>query len=54
MLVGLIGVTRSVLDKQQIQCACLGTGFNLPMSSVTIIEDATMLLMAVGMIVGIW
>lgn len=52
MLVGLIGVTRSVLNKQKIKCACLGTGFNLPMSTITIIEDAVMILMAVGMFYG--
>lgn len=50
MGLGLIGVVRSVLSKKKIQCACLGTGFNLPMSSVTIIEDATMLLMALFML----
>lgn len=46
-----IGVIRSVLNKQTIQCACLGTVFNLPMSSVTIIEDLLMVVMAVVMLV---
>ena len=49
--VSIIGVIQSVRNKQKIQCACLGTGFNLPMSTVTIIEDAVMILMAVGMMV---
>jgi copper chaperone CopZ len=46
MTVSLIGVLQSVLNKRKIQCACLGAVFNLPMSSVTIIEDALMILMS--------
>jgi copper chaperone CopZ len=49
MFVSLIGVVRSVLNKTEIKCACLGTGFNLPMSYVTIIEDGLMLIMALIM-----
>jgi len=49
MFVSLIGVVRSVIHKADIQCACLGTVFNLPMSYVTIIEDSLMLAMAVCM-----
>ena len=43
-----IGVIRSVLDKKQIRCACLGSVFNLPMSTVTIVEDGIMVAMAVA------
>lgn len=46
-----IGVIKSVLNKQKIQCACLGAVFNLPMSTVTIIEDLTMVAMAAYMLV---
>lgn len=46
MAVSLIGVLRSVLSKKAIRCACLGTVFNLPMSTVTVVEDGTMLGMA--------
>ena len=42
-----IGVIQAVLSKKQIQCACLGTVFNLPMSTVTIIENFTMISMAI-------
>lgn len=42
-----IGVIRSVLDKKKIRCACLGAVFNLPMSTITIIEDLLMVAMAV-------
>ncbi|MGV3459056.1 MAG: heavy-metal-associated domain-containing protein [Flavobacterium sp.] len=50
MSVSLIGVLQSVLNKKQIQCACLGAVFNLPMSTVTIIEDALMIFMSLAMI----
>ena len=45
-----IGVIQSVLDKRKIRCACLGTVFNLPMSTVTIIEDLLMVGMAILML----
>ena len=44
-----IGVIQSVLDKRKIRCACLGAVFNLPMSTVTIIENLLMVAMAVFM-----
>ena len=45
-----IGVILAVLNKQKIRCACLGTGFNLPMTTVTIIEDLLMAAMAAWML----
>jgi copper chaperone CopZ len=42
MAVSIVGVLNAVLRKQNIQCGCLGTVFKLPMSVVTIIEDALM------------
>ena len=45
-----IGVLKSVLNKQKIQCACLGAVFNLPMSTVTIVEDLLMVMMAAAML----
>ena len=45
-----IGVIRAVTRKTQIQCACLGTVFKLPMSTVTIIEDVGMVCMAAFML----
>ena len=47
-----IGVIQSVLNKKRIQCACLGAVFNLPMSTVTIIEDLLMIVMAFVMIIN--
>jgi copper chaperone CopZ len=49
-LVGAVGVIRSVLGKETIQCACLGTVFKLPMSTVTIIENLGMAAMAAWML----
>lgn len=46
MSISIIGVLQSVLNKEKIQCACLGAVFNLPMSTVTIIEDALMIAMS--------
>ena len=45
-----IGVIKAVASKTQIQCACLGTVFKLPMSTVTIVEDVGMVLMAAVML----
>jgi copper chaperone CopZ len=45
-----IGVIRAVASKTQIQCACLGTVFKLPMSTVTIVEDVGMVAMAAVML----
>ena len=50
MSLSIIGVLQSVFNKKKIQCACLGAVFNLPMSTVTIIEDGLMILMSVIMI----
>jgi hypothetical protein len=52
MLIGVVGVTKALLQKQRIQCACLGTIFNLRMSKVTFIEDALMAAMAAMLVLG--
>jgi copper chaperone CopZ len=51
MVFSSIGVILAVLNKQKIKCACLGTGFNLPMTTVTIIEDLLMAAMALWMLI---
>jgi copper chaperone CopZ len=51
MSVSLVGVLQSILNKRKIRCACLGDVFNLPMSTVTIIEDALMIAMSLFMII---
>lgn len=53
MSISIIGVLQSVFNKRQIRCACLGAVFNLPMSTVTIIEDALMIVMSGVMLVQV-
>lgn len=53
MSVSIAGVLQSILNKKKIRCACLGAVFNLPMSTVTIVEDALMILMSGMMIVAL-
>lgn len=53
MTVSIIGVLQTVLNKRKIQCACLGAVFNLPMSTVTIIEDALMIAMSGLMLIAL-
>ncbi|MGB0527588.1 MAG: heavy-metal-associated domain-containing protein [Flavobacteriaceae bacterium] len=45
-----IGVLRVLIDKRQIQCACLGTALKLPMTEATFIENAVMIVMALFML----
>lgn len=53
MSLSIIGVLQSVINKKKIQCACLGAVFNLPMSTVTIIEDALMIVMSGVMLINL-
>ena len=41
-----LGVINSLLKKQKFQCACLGTILKVPLSSITLIEDLTMVALA--------
>lgn len=50
MSVSIIGVLQSVLNKSKIKCACLGAVFQLPMSTVTIVEDGLMIAMSASML----
>ncbi|MFK7781894.1 heavy-metal-associated domain-containing protein [Psychroserpens sp.] len=45
-----IGVTRALLSKNTIQCACLGTALKLPMTKATFIENTIMIVMAIVML----
>lgn len=46
MLIGTAGVLESLFNRRRVRCACLGSVFNLPMSYVTLLEDASMAVMA--------
>jgi copper chaperone CopZ len=54
MGISIIGVIQAVLNKRQVRCACLGAVFNLPMSTITIIEDALMIVMSAVMLLKIF
>ena len=47
-----IGVTKTLLDKKSIRCACLGTALKLPMTEATFIENIIMIAMAVSMLIN--
>ena len=47
-----IGVTKTLLDKKSIRCACLGTALKLPMTEATLIENTVMIAMAVLMLLN--
>lgn len=46
-----LGVIKAVASKRQLRCACLGTALNLPMSTITIVEDLGMVAMALAMLI---
>lgn len=52
MSVSIVGVLQSVMNKRKIKCACLGDVFNLPMSTITIIEDVLMIGMSAIMLIS--
>jgi len=45
-----IGITKVLVNKRSIKCACLGTTLNLPMTEATFIENALMMIMAFSLI----
>lgn len=52
LLLGIttIGVTKALLNKKDIPCACLGTVLKLPMTKATFIENTIMIVMAIFML----
>ena len=47
-----VGVTKTLLDRKSIRCACLGTVLNLPMTEATFIENVIMIVMAISMLIN--
>ena len=47
----LYGALKSMMNKEQLHCVCLGTYFKLPLSTVTIIEATFMIVMCIWMLV---
>ena len=46
------GVTKTLMNKKNIQCACLGTTLKLPMTEATLIENALMLSMSIFLVLS--
>lgn len=46
MGIGAVGVRKELTNKSNIMCACLGNVIKLPLSKVSLIENAAMLVMA--------
>lgn len=45
--IGSFGVAKALLRKSNFKCACLGTVIKLPLSTVSLIEDLGMAIMAI-------
>jgi hypothetical protein len=52
MTLGALGVIRAMTKRLDIECACLGTVLSVPLSTVAIIEDLGMAVMAAVMLVA--
>jgi copper chaperone CopZ len=48
-----LGVIQALTEKRKIRCACLGTVLNLPMSTITLVEDLGMVAMSVFMLMSL-
>ena len=49
-----IGVIKVLYNKENIQCACLGTAIKLPMTIATLIENGIMIVMAIITIIQLY
>ncbi len=47
-----LGVIQALREDKEIRCACLGAVLNLPMSTITLIEDLGMVVMSVIMLIA--
>ena len=50
MTISLVGVLNSLFSGNRVRCACLGDVFNLPMSTITVLEDGLMIFMSLVML----
>lgn len=47
MGIGLIGIVNQYRSGNQVRCACMGSLINVPVGSVTVLENTSMMLMAI-------
>ena len=50
MGIGSIGITKNLLSKNQVKCACLGTKIKIPLTKFTLVENIIMVIMATTII----
>lgn len=50
MGISAVGVLQALMNKKEVQCACLGVVFRVPMTKVTLLEDILMIVMASAML----
>lgn len=50
MTISSIGIIKNIKSGMNLKCACLGTILNVPLSTISIIENVGMGLMAAGML----
>ena len=48
MVIGLIGVTQN--QNKNLKCACMGTRINVPLTTLTIVENTIMIIMALAVL----
>ena len=53
MGIGGLGVLNALREGRDLKCACLGNVFNVPMTTVTFVEDFGMALMAAAMLMSV-
>ena len=51
MISQTIGIIKSLSKSEQIQCACMGSAVDVPLSSLTVAENIIMIAMATYMII---
>lgn len=49
--INTLGVIEVLVQKKEVRCGCLGKAINVPVSFVTLAENAVMLLMTTGMFI---
>ena len=47
-----LGVIKTLVNKTDIDCACLGTSLKLPMTEATLIENIIMLSMSCNLLIS--
>ena len=52
VFVSSVGVVQSIITKSEIKCACMGTKIKVPMTTLTLVENTIMFLMAISLLIS--